>query len=171
MVAAAALILAVSSATASEIFAVDAKDLTLQVNGATALVSYTAKGSRRHLLMWGAINALASGSQVPQTSFRRDYSGGWKSRGRVVWTRFVDRCRSYTGPPLPFLVTACTAPDGTHWAVQAWQRLLPMRGFDPWKPNQAATEFHLSHWSGPVASLEVSPNWTYGGQWQGSSGG
>jgi hypothetical protein len=71
---------------------------------------------------------------------------------------------------LPFLVTACTAPDGTHWAVQAWQRLLPMRGFDPWKPNQAALEFHLSHWSGPVAVLEVSPNWTYDGQWQGLFG-
>ena len=165
VVVVAALILA-APATASEIFALDAQDLTLQVNGATALVSYTAKGSRRHLLVWGTINALAPGSQLPQTSFRRDYSGGWKSRGGAVWARFVDRCRPYTGPPLPFLIAACTAPDGTHWAVQAWQRLLPMRGFDPWKPNQAAMEFHLSHWSGPVASLEVSPNWTYGGQWQ-----
>jgi hypothetical protein len=169
VVVAAALILA-APATASEIFALDAQDLTVQVNGATALVSYTAKGSRRHLLVWGAINALASGSQMPQTSFRRDYSGGWKSRGRAVWARFVDRCRPYTGPPLPFLIAACTAPDGTHWAVQAWQRLLPMRGFDPWKPTQAAMEFHLSHWSGPIASLEVSPNWTYGGQWQGLFG-
>ena len=56
VVAAAALILA-APATASEIFAVDAQDLTLQVNGSTALVSYTAKGNRRHLLVWGAINA------------------------------------------------------------------------------------------------------------------
>ncbi len=54
--------------------------------------------------------------------------------------------------------------------MQAWQRLLPMRGFDPWKPGQAAMEFHLSHWSGPVALLEVSQNWTYGGQWQGLFG-
>ena len=101
VVAAAALILA-APATASEIFAVDAQDLTLQVNGSTALVSYTAKGNRRNLLVWGAINALPSGSQSPQTSFRRDYSGGWKSRGRAVWSRFVDRCRPYTGSPLPF---------------------------------------------------------------------
>ena len=144
--------------------------MTLQVNGDTALVSYTAKGKRRHLLAWGAVNALASTSEAPQVSFRRDYSGGWKSRGRAVWSRFLNRCRAYTGPPLPFVVTACTAPDGTHWAVQAWQRRLPMRGFDPWKPDQAALEFHLSHWSGPVAVLEVSPNWTYGGQWQGLFG-
>ena len=168
-IGAAALILA-APAAASEVFALDAQDLTLQVNGGTALVSYTATGKRRHLLLWGAINALASGSAPLQTSFRRDFSGGWKSRGRVIWARFVDRCRPYTGPSLPFLVAACTASDGTYWAVQAWQRLLPMRGFEPWKPNQAAMEFHLSHWSGPVAQLEVSPNWTYGGQWQGLFG-
>src|SRR6476659_5892818 len=85
---AAALILA-APAAASEVFSLDAQNLTLQVNGDTALISYTAAGKRRHLLAWGAINALASGSQVPQTSFRRDFSGGWKSRGRVIWAHFV----------------------------------------------------------------------------------
>ena len=165
----AALILA-APAAASEVFSLNAQDLTLQVNGDTALISYTTMGKRRHLLAWGAINALPSGSQLPQTAFRRDFSGGWKSRGRVIWAHFVDRCRPYTGPSLPFIVATCTAPDGTYWAVQAWQRLLPMRGFEPWKASQAAMEFHLSHWSGPVAQLEISPNWTYGGQWQGLFG-
>ena len=139
MVVAAALILA-APAAASETFALDAENVTLQVDGDTALVSYTANGKRRHLLAWGAVNALASTSEAPQVSFRRDYSGGWKSRGRAVWPRFVNRCRPYAGPPLPFMVTSCTAPDGTHWAVQAWQRRLPMRGFDPWKPDQAALD-------------------------------
>ena len=68
MVAAAALILA-SPAAASEVFAVDATAVTLEVDGGTALVTYTAKGKRRHLLAWGAINALAAGSQQAQTSF------------------------------------------------------------------------------------------------------
>jgi hypothetical protein len=169
VVVAAALILA-APAAASEIFAVDATNVTLQVNGATALVSYTANGKRRHLLAWGAINANPALSEVPQTSFRRDYSGGWKSRGKAVGATFANRCGPYAGPALPFLVLACTARDGTNWAIQAWQRLLPMRGFDPWKPGQAVTEFHLSHWSGAVAVLEVSPNWTYGGRWQGLFG-
>ena len=31
-------------------------------------------------------------------------------------------------------------------------------------------EFHVSHWSGPLAQLEVSQNWTYGGRWQGLFG-
>ena len=117
--------------------------------------------------MWGAVNALGAGSESPSV-LSRDYSGGWKSRDEPCGVR--QSVRPYNGPALPFLVVACTAPDGTHWAVQAWQRLLPMRGFDPWKPSQAVMEFHLSHWSGPVASLEVSPNWTYGGQWQGLFG-
>jgi hypothetical protein len=169
VVAAVALVLA-APASGSEIFAVDASELTLQVDGGTALVSYTAKGKRRHLLVWGAVNALGPDAQAPQTSFRRDYSGGWRSLGRAVWPRFVDRCRPYGGPELPFVVAACTAPDGSHWAVQAWQRLLPMRGVDPWKPAQAVMELHLSHWTGPVARLEVSPNWTYGGRWQGLFG-
>jgi len=29
---------------------------------------------------------------------------------------------------------------------------------------------HVSHWSGPLATLEVSPNFTYGGRWQGLFG-
>ena len=66
--------------------------------------------------------------------------------------------------------TACKAPDGTYWAVQAWQRLLPMRGFAPWLPDQGKLEFHVSHWSGPLAQFEVSQNWTYGGRWQGLFG-
>ena len=31
-------------------------------------------------------------------------------------------------------------------------------------------ELHLSHWSKPLAVLEVSPNWTYGGAFQGLFG-
>lgn len=157
-------------AAASDVFALDARNVSLAVDGSTALVSYSEKGRPRHLLAWGAINALPSGTDRPQTAFRRDFTGGVKSRGRAVWKRFANRCRAYDGPALPFLVTACKAPDGTYWAVQAWQRLLPMRGFAPFLPNQGALEFHLSHWSGPVAELEVSQNWTYGGRWQGLFG-
>ena len=45
----AALILA-APAAASEVFSLNAQDLTLQVNGDTALISYTTMGKRRHLL-------------------------------------------------------------------------------------------------------------------------
>ena len=68
------------------------------------------------------------------------------------------------------LVAACKAPDGSYWAVQRWQRRLPLLGFDPWLPRQSAFELHVSHWSGPLPVLEAYPNWTYKGAWQGVFG-
>ena len=45
----------------------------------------------------------------------------WKS-GRADWRAFQNACGPYTGPELAYKVFACTAPDGTHWALQAWMR-------------------------------------------------
>ena len=78
--------------------------------------------------------------------------------------------RPYDGPALPILVTACRAPDGTYWGVQTWQRRLPLLGFDPWLPHHSNVELHLSHFSGELPKLEVHPNWTYHGRWQGVFG-
>ena len=50
---------------------------------------------------------------------------------------------------LAWLVAACTAPDGSFWAVQRWQRLTPMRG------SAGTSELHLSHWTGSPATLEI----------------
>ena len=101
--------------------------------------------------------------------FRYDYTGGLKRDGADV-EDLPGPCRPYDGPKLVWLVAACKAPDGSYWALQRWQRLLPMRGVAPFTPDQAAFELHLSHWSGPLPVLEVSPNWTYGGRWQGLFG-
>jgi len=68
------------------------------------------------------------------------------------------------------LIAACKAPNGTYWTIQAWQRRLPLLGFDPWLPEHTNVELHVAHWSGPPAVLEVYPNWTYGGAWQGVFG-
>ncbi len=151
---------------------VDVRDVRLQVNArGEALLSYTrADGRPRHVLVWGAINARTPDPDRPQVRFSLDYTGGLHRYGAPVWKRFRDTCRRYDGPELPLLVTACKAPDGSYWALQRWQRLLPMRGFAPWLPGQKAYELHVSHWSGLLPDLEVSPNWTYGGTWQGLFG-
>ncbi len=170
-VAAAALL--PSPAQASEQFGdLDVRFLALKVNGrGEALVTYVkSNGQRRDVLVWGAVDARAPDPGVPQVQFRYDYSGGWRSRGASVVRAFRNRCRPYDGPALVFLVAACKAPDGSYWALQRWQRLLPMRGVDPFKPGQTAMELHVSHWSGQLPSLEVSPNWTYGGSLQGLFG-
>jgi hypothetical protein len=107
---------------------------------------------------------------TPQVAFRLDYAGGWRKYGRQVWRGFADRCRPYDGPALPLVVAACKAPDGSYWALQSWRRYLPMRGVPPFLPGHGAAELHLSHWSGPLPVREGSPNWTYGGRWQGLFG-
>jgi hypothetical protein len=62
-------------------------------------------------------------------------------------------------------VTACTARDGSHWAVQRWRAHQANFGLPPWKPGQGAWELRLSHWRGPVARLEVWLDWSYDNRW------
>ena len=73
---------------------------------------------------------------------------------------FKGSCGRYDGPALPWLVTACKAPDGSYWAVQAWQRMLPNFGVRP-SAKQAVWELHLSHWTGELPKLEVTMNWSW----------
>jgi hypothetical protein len=171
-----ALALAVSGAADAAIFGDrDVRDATLKVGASgTAVVSYTtAAGKRRNVLVSGAVNGLAHQEEPGQRQqrFAFDYSGGWKTkRNGRFWRTVRDTCRPYDGPPLPFFVTGCKARDGSYWALQAWQRNLPMRGFEPWTARQRAVELHVSHWSGELPVLEIHRHWTYGRTLQGFFG-
>ena len=151
------------------------KNPTLKVNGqGVALVEYsTQAGRQRHVLVWGAVGGLPhpTGAEPTQRAFRMDYSGGWKSRSNPrYWRTFRNGCAPYDGPALPFFVTGCKAPDGSYWALQAWQRNLPMRGFAPWTAKQRGLELHVSHWRGELPTLELYRHWTYGRAHQGFFG-
>ena len=150
-----------STASASELIDRNASNVTLQVqqNG-QALLSYNARGKRWNVLAWGAVNALAPTTTRKQVAFRLDYSGGYGTYKRDVWKAFKDACRPYDGPELQWLVTACKAPDGSYWAVQAWQRMLSNYG-EKLTPKSSVWELRLSHWKGPVAELTVNLNWAY----------
>jgi hypothetical protein len=164
-IAAAILSLASAPALASERVDVDASGVRLAVNErGVALVTYRARGRTFHLLAWAAVNARPPSQTVPQVHFRFDWSGGWKSRHRLVWKTFRNRCTKYDGPELAYLVAACKARDGSYWALQAWQPYLPHRGFPPWLPRQTQWELHISHWSGPTAKLEAYADWAFNGQ-------
>jgi hypothetical protein len=140
-------------AAASELIDRNASDIRLQVNrSGEALLSYTARGSRRNVLAWGAINAHHPAPGRAQVEFRKDYSAGAGG--------FANACAPYDGPGLKWLVTACRAPDGSYWAVQAWQRMLPNYGL-PATGAASVWELRLSHWSGPIAQLDVELNWAY----------
>jgi hypothetical protein len=149
-----AALLAPCASSASAILDRNATHVRLAVSAAgRALVTYRANGRTRRVLVWGAVDARHPDPAVAQIRFRFDYSG---TRGR-----FRNRCRRYDGPALGWLVTACKAPDGSYWALQAWQRLLPHRGFPAWDARQTAWELRVSHWRGPVARLEAWTDWAY----------
>jgi hypothetical protein len=164
--AAAAAALA-AGAAASDRVALDATGVTLAVSadGETAVVSYRAQGRTRHAIVSGAVNALPPSEAVPQVRFAIDWSGGWQTHRNARWWRTIgNHCRPYDGPHLAALVTACDAPDGSHWALQQWQPKLPHRGFPPYAAGQTAWELDVSHWTGPLAALEVHADWAFGGQ-------
>lgn len=153
-------------ASASQLIARNTSTERLSVTAdGRALVSYRAQGRQQRVLVWGAINARSPSADVPQAAFRIDYSGGWRSHGKVLWKTMKNTCGAYRGPQLPYLVAACTARDGSHWALQKWQRSQANFALPPWKPGHGAQELRVSHWSGPVASLEVWLDWSYGGRW------
>lgn len=146
---AAALALA-APAGASQLLTRDASAVSLAVDGSgQALVSFTSGGARRHVLAWGAVNAHPTSRNNAQVHFQLRYGATSLPGG--------NRCRPYDGPPLDWVVAACDAPDGSYWALQAWQRLQPDYGglSAPW-------ELHLSHWTGEPATLQVWMDWAYG---------
>jgi hypothetical protein len=169
----AASALAAPVASGSEHFADhNVRRPTLKVDASgRALVEYTTeRGLRRHVLVWGAVNANHAVAGGQQVRFKYDFTGGLASQKRSVWRRFKNACRAYDGPALAYLVAACKAPDGSYWALQTWQRRLPLLGFTPWLDVQDNWELHVSHWHGELPVLEAYVNWTYGFMWQGVFG-
>jgi hypothetical protein len=159
-------LLAAPAGTASDRIGLNPSHVRLAVSrdGQRALVTYRAAGRTRHVLVWGAVNALAPSVSVPQVRFTFDWTGGWETYGHTIWRSFGNACQRYDGPPLAGFVAACKAPDGSYWALQEWQPKLPHRGYPPYKSGQTDRELDVSHWTGPLAELEVHANWAFEGQ-------
>ena len=137
-----------------QILARNATNVRLEVNAqGQALVTYRSEGRHRSVLAWGAINAIPPTQERDQVNFVLMYGAA----------PIRNVCGAYRGPPLAWFVTGCTAPDGTHWALQSWQHGLPNYGVEP-TPERAAWELRLSHWSGPLAQLEIKTDWSWHGR-------
>jgi hypothetical protein len=156
---AAALVALGSAAPAagSQLIDRNARDVGLLVNGdGQALLSYRTTAVKR-VLAWGAVNAQPPSQTSPQVKFRLNYSGrGFKGGS----------CQRYTGPALPWVLAACDAPDGSHWAAQAFPQALPDLGYAPWTAAQRAVWLELSHWTGDVPTLTVGEDWVYAGKYR-----
>ena len=135
-------------AAASELIDRGATGASLSVTPVGALVTYRAGGATKHVLATGAINARAPNGSVPQVEFTLARAASLPGGS----------CGRYDGPPLRWRVAACKAADGSYWALQSWPRLLPNFGGGG---AQAARELRLSHWSGPLAELEIKTDWAW----------
>jgi hypothetical protein len=156
-----------AGAAASDRLAMNAAQVGLAVSadGTTAVVTYRSGRALRHALVWGAVNALSPSQSVPQVRFKIDWTGGWASHGNARWwQRIGNHCATYDGPQLAALVAACRAPDGSYWALQRWQPNVPHRGFLPYRAGQTDWELDVSHWTTPLAQLEVHADWAFDGQ-------
>jgi hypothetical protein len=155
-----------ASASASQLVNRDVNGISLAVNGkGEALVSYTTvRGSAQRVLVWGAVNARQPNRALKQVRFNLDYAGGWGKYHKQYWKTFPKTCGAYDGPALPWLVSACKAPDGSYWALQKWQVQLPNLGFTPWTAGLRQWELHVSHWTTSAAKLEVWQDWVYSGR-------
>ncbi len=91
----------------------------LATHGGTALITYRARGATRHVLAWGAVNALTPGSGKPQVRFKHDYSGGLHSLHRAAWVSFVDQCRL---PGRRVFRRRVHRSDPARTDLQRWQR-------------------------------------------------
>jgi hypothetical protein len=161
-----------SVAKASFIVARDAKGIQLGVDDrGVAMVSFTEAGVAKHVLARGAVDGLAPKAGAKQVAFDVDWAGGWGWQKQMLWKSFKSSCGRYDGPALPYLVAACKAKDGSYWALQQWQRMLPNLGFAPWTKEQSVQELHLSHWNrANVAKIEAFQGWVYAGRYNGIFG-
>jgi hypothetical protein len=150
-----------SSASASQLVDRNASAIKLEVNSkGEALISYKAQGKQKHVLAWGALNAIAPTKSRPQLAFKLDYAGGWGKYHSDYWKTFKNSCGAYDGPKLAWFVTGCTAPDGSYWALQAWQRMLPNYGAKA-TAAQSVWELRLSHWTGDLPVLTINTDWAW----------
>ena len=150
-----------ASANASQLIDRNAAGVRLAVNAkGEALVTYTAAGKAKHVLAWGAVNAAAPNRSAKQVELKLDYAGGWGKYHKNYWQTFGASCGAYDGPALAWSVKACKAPDGSYWALQKWQRMLPNYGLVP-SATQAVWELRLSHWTGDLPELTISTDWAW----------
>ncbi|MFL5954051.1 MAG: hypothetical protein ACJ76I_08085 [Gaiellaceae bacterium] len=150
-----------STAGASQLIDRNATGIKLSVNAkGEALISDRAAGAARHVLAWGALNAIAPTRARAQLAFKLDYAGGWGKYHKEYWKTFGATCGSYDGPVLAWSVTACKAPDGSYWALQAWQRMLPNYGVAATAAG-SVWELRLSHWTGELPVLTISTDWAW----------
>ena len=123
----------------------------LEVNrDGVALMTVRVAGKVQHILAWGAVNHSRGRLLL-------DYSGGQGKSG-AQWQTFRNACGPYRGGEFPgseLIVASCTAPNGSHWALQQWRRSVRNYG-----GIAGPVELRISHWTGAAPDLVVYADWS-----------
>ena len=120
-------VLVVPAASASEIATRNAGPTVLLVGGSSAMIQW----GGRSLLVANAVDARSYSASIPQIHFQKIYNHALQGGS----------CRRVY-PKLWNLDKACQADDGSIWATQRWQRLIPDYG-----GTSAAEELEISHYT------------------------
>src|SRR3954471_22536678 len=92
VVAAVALSIA-GTASAAQLIDRNATGVRIRANAkGEAMLTYHKGSAVKHILVWGAINALTPREGGRQTKFKLDYSGGWGTKHTVYWKHFPGSC-------------------------------------------------------------------------------
>lgn len=126
-----------SSSPGAEILTREAGRVTMKVTNSKATVTW----NRGRATICCAKNAREPSQTIKQVAFVIKY--GATAAGACLTPR--------QGVTLSAKV--CRAFDGSHWALQKWERLWPNYG-----GNSAAQELIISHWSGEQAKF-VDVHW------------
>jgi len=143
---------------ASQMVARNAIKPTMKVGkiGSTqiAVISYKVKKGKKvsqvNAMVWGAVDFRPYSKTKKQAAFKVNNAGGFKSPwGSGSYAKVKNQCvhNAAIQAALPLCIYACTMPDGSHWAMQVWQRGLPNMGVKPTKAVQTSFELHASHWT------------------------
>jgi hypothetical protein len=164
----AAVLVPATPAGASQLIDRNTKDVQLLVatNGVAQLTYLNGAGATKQVMAWGALNAAApTNANAKQQEFTVNFANGHGTPYEGLGKRFPNACQKYTGPALMWVVAACTAPDGSHWVAQSWQRNL-----NDWGQKSTGIrlqwELRLSHFSGELPVLDVRQDWAYAGRFE-----
>ena len=142
----------VPAASASQLIDRNATDVTLQVNrDGVALITDRVLGETHSITASGAVNAIAPTTSRAQVAFKLDYG--------VSTAGFENACTPVR-LPLPWLVTACRAADGSSGRCRAGSGTCRTTAVAP-NVQQAASELRLSHWTGALPTLTIRFGWAY----------
>ena len=163
-----AALIGTGNVSAAQLIDRDATGVTIAVDAkGEALLTYRKDGAVKHVLVWGAVNALPPTEGAQQVKFSLDYAGGWGKYHTLYWKTFPGSVRAVHRP----------RPAERRRRLHRAGRLLlggaelaaaaagsRLHAVDARPPSCTGSRSPTG--PAPVAQLEVGMDWVYSGRFQ-----